>query len=978
MAQYKATAADASAQTGSPENIEEKKRKKIGEGASFAEYLAMLYGADTSIFSYPFWKDEGEAQSLNGDVETIIAGTPTTQNFLNWINKFEFAEGTTPPADATGTITATLPTHNVGSELQIEITSHTIRSDLDELDLGEALYNAFKMALLAKANPNFDQGIELEGTEKEMTVLYLAALKLGFADKIINKPASIDGILASQKEGIDSIWEQFVQDTQALNTQPGADLENDDAALDEEAAPAEEEQEEDITPELDANITEFLKLHVEANQGVAPSDEQIQTLWNGFNDDTKKHAAQNATDEAIEGLKETIAAAKDKQEPIETELTDALREHIQHGFSAQLGELSEEQIQAHWAHQKEHTRAQVKAFADPDPKFYDYIKKHAFTQTRISLTDEQAKQAWKALQPQERMVLQVQIDAMMEGLDEEFDLIEVAQDIPVSVNIGEGVKEHLSRYLSAVLRVSDITEEQIAEFYVNNGGVIPSEAELEQALEDEAAPAGQIESDSAENNTAEQDTAPEDISEALANANASNDPAGEVAKVLASGATEDADALENTDGEFVDEADILKAEDTAVKTATSQAMIDAASSNDPSGEIAKLTADAAAQDYEDLEAGRRIAPPKSGDDDEAGTTASQTIIDAANAENPSEVLAQATADAAAEDAKAFGLIDDDEDIQTTPHTSPIDEIAASDNASEDLAKLMAGGAAADHEAFAGDIDEQTIAPIPAVSKAKQQRLRGFLKSTFGNAASSNLEDFRQTWNAMEAGQQQDLLAHVGVESEDELSYVATAAYEDGILSILNRHINDAAFEILKAAGIDEDTYRDVSANIINAADARNKAVQETTGMSVTKVTAILKAMDAEGLTSYKKGTTRSLNVNNEGVLKLTKKEFAAASADSAEDQQEISNTQNSDIAADTATASISITESAITEGDNFPDELLANLNDAYSASEARAIVENWHNTDDKERIDIAYKIGADLTSPDNKTGAAPSNKAQPK
>lgn len=92
-----------------------------------------------------------------------------------------------------------------------------------------------------------------------------------------------------------------------------------------------------------------------------------------------------------------------------------------------------------------------------------------------------------------------------------------------------------------------------------------------------------------------------------------------------------------------------------------------------------------------------------------------------------------------------------------------------------------------------------------------------------------------------------------------------------LTQIFNREIAADAKPFLTAAKIDEDTYKALSKAIIRDQDARESAIKERykdqfnlTGKQIRNV---LKAMDAEGLTSTQPGKPRAINYSHNGAPK---------------------------------------------------------------------------------------------------------------
>lgn len=241
-----------------------------------------------------------------------------------------------------------------------------------------------------------------------------------------------------------------------------------------------------------------------------------------------------------------------------------------------------------------------------------------------------------------------------------------------------------------------------------------------------------------------------------------------------------------------------------------------------------------------------------------------------------------------------------------------------------------------------------------VTKAQQRRFKAFLREEFGKSVYHNADKLRQTWNNMDAQKQQELLDATGVKNDEHLSAVASAVVAKGADEIIDRHISDAAYAILDEHNIDEETYRVSAALVVNLGSARSKDVKAELGLSASKVSAILKAMDADGLTSYTPGQPRKLERTTEGGVRLTSKAFDDAAH--AEPKAET----NIGAELDEITELLGLSEENEVTGifataldeEDFPCALADAAAARFSAEANSEIVNGWNNIDAEQRTQI--------------------------
>lgn len=835
----------------------------------FLHYLGMLYGVDQEAFHFPFLVQD----TKNDDGELVQqAKVPC---FADWLELFKIVEGSEKPQDASGTLTATMPLVAGSPPIEIKITSTSVTAELDMSDTTAALFNSFKMAALIKANPAHVNGIELEGTEEEKLFLYLAAKKYGFADHIENVPEGAEAFIETQEASIDQIWDQFVAITNhtASADQPaneaGPETTDNDGATDPDEdgldnEDSQEEEELEADDELDIELTDeaaaYIYFFIKDKVGISPDSKQIEKVWERLGPEDRKLITSEKAQDDIESMKENIQKRLDEADPIETELSDPLNtitkrvvnEMVMKNFGGlQIGEISDSQAEEFWALISEKERNEAKFAHDPELEFIEYAQKLAYKRAYVTLTEEQSRQLWANMSPEDRASVKDNIEDVIADLDYQIADLDLKGSSGQPLKVSEGVQAKLLKDLSEIIPVSDISDEQLAEYYHNNFGG-PGQSDLTT------------------------ETNQDDLTN------------------------------HDSDGGITD----LLAEDT----------VDTEPDADP------------AQDNN-----QRALPGRP----------ERPALPAATTDELDPITDQSPADGNEQTAGPVAQLEDEPETVTTSVDIP-----------------------APHK---------QVNTHPDVSKAAQTRLRVFLRESFGNAALKDIEAFRRTWNKMDATQQQALIDAVGVKDTASLGKVAAANFGQNFGPIFDRHISDNAFKVLNENGVDEDTYRLASAIIIEKQDARFDAAKDATGLSATKTKWVLKALDAEGITTFKPGSARTLNVNPDGSLVLTKKAFTQAAARPQPSQPQATNSVEAlgrvlDIE---NRSPLEEKYSVAVDSNNLPAHLATEMSDSFSTEYARDAVRDWHNkaADEKHLIlsvlqyvskeaenEISYNTGPGRTS----------------
>ena len=503
---------------------------------TLTEYLAMIFGCDAADFAKPF--------TLAGSKD------PITENYAKWLETLVIHPGKPLPESENDTLFIAPLTISEKGAAPIEVSRKHIVAELSD-NKTDAFLQVLQMALLVQANPSTQtKGVTLRGTAEEQELLYVAAVYLGFADKVKNPPENAKDVFEKHQKQTMELFQQYISHLKNHEGSPApaeektkdADLDEDgpppypkdkadgdakktaapetiEGELDEEAiieaaveagaeagaktpaTPAPEETSEKSTFS-EAELKGLLRQHIYIQLGVMLDSERIDGIWDQWDTEAQQNFAEEITAETAAQINQGTKQRIGQREPVKTDLTPEIKAFIHENPPQQLAQngfqdLSDAEIGSFWENLTEDARANYNSVVNPPTEALDALKKQAYARLHVTLSDAQAKAQWQSLPDQHRMIVKMQ--ASEEGLAElDKNIAELDLASATRGQAPQHIRASLRDWLQTKLRVRDISDEQIDEHWSNEQALTERPEEPKHAANSDAAEAKKPQTDKAE------------------------------------------------------------------------------------------------------------------------------------------------------------------------------------------------------------------------------------------------------------------------------------------------------------------------------------------------------------------------------------------------------------------------------------------------------------------------------------------------